>query len=255
MASIGNYRILKKIGEGGFGLVYQAQHKLIGDHACLKQNKVASPVDAGILLEEAKLLWKLEDHHSIPSVKDIFEVEENNYVMAMSYINGPTLEDVVAKKGPLHPEDASWITERLLGALYYCHSYGVVHTDVKPANVFVEAKKRDIKLIDFGLAEYKPVHTTKPRGFTPAYAAPELHNGQPPIPETDLFGAGIVLLYALGGDTGKKEVPDYVPEPLKEFCLSLLRYDPMERPNWEKNNPLERLSDIRQEVFGRRHMM
>lgn len=254
MANVGNYKVLKKIGEGGFGRIFQAEHIHLGTNACLKQNIGERNDDVELLRHEARLLWKLDEYHSIPSIKDFILLEKNNAVIVMSYIEGKTLEEVVAKKGAIHPEDVSWITERLLGALYYSHYHGVIHTDVKPENVFVEPKKRDIKLIDFGLATYKPTSATRPAGYTPKYAAPELMLGNPPVPESDLYGAGIVMLRALGGDIAKKEFRADTPVELKNFCNYLLRYDIKERPSWEKDNPLKLLSDIRMKIFGRRHM-
>jgi len=253
MARIGNYKVKKQIGEGGFGRVFQAEHIILGEKACLKQNIVADVDSVALLRHEAKLLWKLYEYHSIPAIRDYFELDKTTSVIAMSYIDGGTLEDIVSNKGALHSEDASWITERLLGAVYYSHCNGVIHTDIKPANVFVEPQKRDIKLIDFGLASYKPRSSTRPVGFTPKYAAPELVDGNPPIPETDLYGVGITMLYCLGGDIAKKSFRDDTPEEIVEFCNKLLKYNPIERPNWEKGNPLEELSDVREKVFGRRH--
>lgn len=254
MTRIGNYEIRKQIGEGGFGRVFQAEHIILGEKACLKQNIIANREMVDLLKNEAKLLWKLHEYHSIPAVRDFYEIDSTTGVMAMSYIDGKTLEDIVIKKGPIHPEDVAWIGERLLGALYYSHSHGVIHTDIKPANVFVEPGKRDIKLIDFGLAIYKPDSSTMPNGFTPKYAAPELIDGKPPIPETDLYGVGITMLYALGGDVAKKSFRTDTPKEIVEFCNNLLRYNPKERSTWEKDNPLKELSDIREKVFGRRHV-
>ncbi len=253
MAKIGNYNVKKKIGEGGFGRVFQAEHILLGTDACLKQNIRATEADADLLMYESKLIWKLEDYHSIPKVKDFYRTDKDEAVMVMSFIDGSTLEDIVQKKGALHPEDASWIMERLLGALYFIHSYGVVHTDIKPQNVFVEPNKRDIKLIDFGLASYKPKSTTLPVGFSPKYAAPELMLGKPPIPETDYYGAGIVMLRALGGDVSKKSFRPDTPKEIVEFCNKLLLYDPLQRPRWENGILIQELSEVRQQVFGRRH--
>lgn len=252
--NIGNYQVIKQIGEGGFGRVYQAEHILLGEKACLKQNKNCSPEDAEMLRLEAKLLWRLDEYHSIPSTKDFFEIGKNNCVLVMSWIDGKTLADVVNNGSHLHPEDACWVTERLLGALYYCHYNGIIHTDVKPENVFVEPKKHDIKLIDFGLAAYRPNSYTRPVGYTPRYAAPELVQGKPPIPETDLYGAGVVMLYALGGDITGKNFPKDTPKELVDFCNQLLRHNPTDRPSWDKDNPIERLSGIRKKVFGRRHI-
>ena len=254
MGRIGNYEIEKEIGQGGFGRVFQARHIYLGEKACIKQNIRASEEDVNILKHEAKLLWTLDEYHSIPSIKDFYTIDRENAIMIMKYIDGKNLETIINKHDALHPEEVCWITERLLGALYYAHCNGVIHSDVKPQNIFVEPKKRDIKLIDFGLASYNPTSATKPKGFTPAYAAPELVMGNPPLPETDIYGVGIVMLYALGGDVQKKEFRSDTPKEIVDFCNRFLVYDVRDRPSWEKENLIETLSDIREKVFGRRHM-
>ena len=255
MNMLDHYEITDEIAEGGFARIFKARHKLLDEPACVKINKEPRPEDVELLRAEAKLLWQLGEYHSIPNAKDFYILERHRAALVMSWIEGKTLDDLVARNGRMHPEDASWILERLLGALYYAHANGVVHSDVKPGNVIVEPKKRDIKLIDWGLSVYRPTSTTRPVGSTPAYAAPELAGGTPPIPETDIYGAGMVLLYALGGEAAvlSKTFPADAPKLLAEFGSSLIRYDPRERPNWEKMNLVERLSDIRQEAFGRRH--
>lgn len=255
---IGNYQIKKKIGEGGFGEIYQAEHVLIGELATIKINKELTEDAADLLKLEAKILWRLNEYHSIPSTKDFIKISDKQYALVLNYIDGETLDQMVERnisKGVhIHAEDACWITERLLGALYYCHYNGVVHGDVKPENVFIEPKKRDIKLIDFGLATYKPSAASKPIGYTERYAAPELRDGKPPIPESDIYGAGIVMLCALGGNVDSKKMPGSVPKEVKDYCNKLLSYDPTNRPSWDNDNPLIMLSDVRYSAFGRRHL-
>lgn len=255
MVNIGNYKIIKQINEGGFGRIYQAEHLLLNEKACIKQNKTETPEDVEILKLEAKILWKLNEHHSIPSTKDFFKIDKNNYALVLDYIDSRTIEDILKNKKRIYVEDVCWITERLLSALYYCHYNGIIHGDVKPANVFIEDKKHDIKLIDFGLAEYLPKHNTKPKGYTPMYSAPEIIQGKPPIPESDLYGAGLIMLYSLGGDIKSKTFPNDIPDEIIDFNKKLLNYDPIQRPNWEKDNPIITLSNIREQVFGRRHVL
>jgi eukaryotic-like serine/threonine-protein kinase len=253
MSLLGNYEIIKEIAEGGFSRIFQGRHTILNEYACLKQNKEATKDDVALLELEAKLLWNLSEHHSIPSTKDFFRLGKHNCVMVMDYIEGKTIDQTIPDGSQMHPEEACWITERLLGALYYVHYNGVIHSDIKPQNVIIEPKKHDIKLIDFGLATFKPTSGSRPVGYTAQYAAPEVLDMKPPIPESDLYGAGIIMLYALGGDIPTKSFPKNTPKPIVEFCNPLLRYDPKDRPNWDKINLIEELSDVRYEVFGRRH--
>ena len=143
MCILEEYEIREEIAEGGFGRIFKARHKALDELACLKQNIHPSAEDVELLRQEAKILWRLDEYHSIPSAKGFYKLDDTNAVLVMRYIDGQTLESIVQKRGRLHPEDASWIVQRLLGALYYAHSNGVVHSDVKPGNVIVEPKKHD----------------------------------------------------------------------------------------------------------------
>jgi serine/threonine-protein kinase len=252
MTSIGNYNILRKIGEGGFAIAYLAEHKLLSEKACIKQNINISSKDTELLRREAKLMWNL-NHHSLPSVKDFFAVGDGSYAIAMNYAEGKNLEELVSSKGAIHSEDVCWITQRLLQATYYINSKGIIHSDIKPQNVIVQPSEHNIILLDYGLSAFRPKGDTEAIGYTEMYAAPELLQGKPPLPESDLYGVGIVMLYALGGDVIAKNYPKNVSEPIRNFCDALLRYSPIERPKWEKVDLVKQLSDVRQQVFGRRH--
>ena len=76
--------------------------------------------------------------------------------------------------------------------------------------------------------------------------------GKPPLPESDLYSLGLTLIYALGGDPISKIMPENVPKPLQEFLGDLVRYNAADRPNWDKQDLVARLSDVRQEAFGRK---
>lgn len=248
---IGNYDIVRQIGEGGFGRTYEARHILLGTRACIKQNSNITDDDAKLLMDEARVLWDVH-HHSLPSMHDFYRAPDGSYIMVMSFVEGKNLEDIVKKHKAIHPEDVSWVTQRLLNALHYLHASGVIHGDVKPPNVIVQPRVHNAVLVDYGLASVRPRSTTKPMGYTAMFAAPEILDGKPPIPESDLYSLGLTMVYTLGGDVVSKIMPETVPAPLQEFFAELTRYNPLDRPNWDKCDLVARLSDIRQDVFGRR---
>ncbi len=250
MTCIGNYEVIRQIGEGGFGRTYEARHILLDEKACLKQNINLTTADAELLKNEAKLLWNVH-HHSLPAMRDFFRASDDSYIMAMSFVEGKTLDKIIAKHKALHPEEVSWIAQRLLNALFYLHSKGIIHGDVKPPNVIVQPKEHNAILVDYGLASLRPTRNTSAVGYTQIFAAPEIIEGKPPIPESDLYSLGLTMIYAWGGDPIAKTHPEYVPKKLQEFCNQLVRYNPIDRPNW-KEDLVERLSDTRLEVFGRR---
>ena len=137
MTKLGSYEIIRQISEGGFGRTYEARHILLEERACLKQNLNLTTADEALLRQEAKLIWNIH-HHSLPSLRDYFKASDGSFVLAMSYIQGKTLEQAVQKHKAIHAEDVCWIAQRLLNALHYLHSLGVIHGDVKPANVIVQ---------------------------------------------------------------------------------------------------------------------
>lgn len=251
MTTIGNYEVIRQIAEGGFGRTYEAKHILLDEKACLKQNINISPEDAVLLRNEAKLLWNVH-HHSLPAMRDFFKMKDGSYVIAMSFVEGKSLDKIIEKHKAIHPEEVAWISQRLLNALYYLHSKGVIHGDVKPPNVIVQPKDHAAVLVDYGLSSLRPTRKTSAIGYTAIFAAPEIIEGKPPIPESDLYSLGLTMIYAMGGDPIAKTHPDYVPKKMQEFCNDLVRYNPIDRPSWEKQDLVARLSDIRLEEFGRR---
>ena len=123
---IGNYKILKQIGEGAFGRTYKAEHRILKEYACLKQNINISPLDDELLIKEAKTLWHIH-HYSLPTLRDFFKAPDGSFVLAMTFVEGPTIDKIVDNHGPMHPEHVCWISQRLLNALHYQHNHGCVH--------------------------------------------------------------------------------------------------------------------------------
>lgn len=255
---IGNYKVVRKIAEGGFGRVYEGKHLLLGERVCIKHAINSSDFDTEMFIKEAKVIWDLR-HHALPAVRDMVILNDGSCALVMSFIEGPTLfkvvEDYQAKRKTLDPENAAWIMGRVLDALRYLHLHGVIHGDVKPQNIIVQPEKHTAILVDFGLSKARPTSTTKVEGYTPMFAAPEtqMEPALPPVPESDLYSLGLTMIFALGGDPLKREVPAKVPAPLREFIESLIRYEVTARPTWEKTNLLEDLRQVRIKAFGREH--
>lgn len=250
---IGSYRVLEKIAEGGFGATYKAEHLITRQLACLKQGFLSGPDSEAILLDEARALWDMR-HYALPAMRDVIRHDDGSIILVMSYVEGPTLEEVVDKAGRLDPENTAWICNRLLNGLLYLHQNGVIHGDLKPKNVIVQPAKHLAVLVDFGLAAIRPTAKTASKGFTELFSAPEMVNGTPPIPETDLYSLGKTMLYCLTGSyegVEKLNVPATTPDPMCKFVKRLIVRDPLARPNWAKENLIESFSQMRIESFGR----
>lgn len=250
---IGQYKVIEKIAEGGFGTTYKAEHLRLGTPVCIKHcSKVARIMDT-ILEQEARAVWDLR-HYAIPVMRDILRLEDGSSALVMSYIEGPTIEEIVQAKGQMDPEHIIWIMQRVLNALQYLHFHGVVHGDIKPQNIIVQPDKHMAVLVDYGLAMVKPKADDENIGFTEIYSPPEQVEGKPLIPETDFYSLGMTVLYALNNNerlTRTKRISNKVPKPVRDFIMSLIVRDPLERPNWGKVDLCDEIVKVRQEAFGR----
>jgi serine/threonine protein kinase len=249
---VGNYKILKKIAEGGFGKTYLGEHVSMGTPVCIKHENNISPQDEEILIEEAKSIWDLR-HYGIPAIRDLLKLEDGSLALVMSYVPGPTLEQVVKKEGSLDSENVAWITERSLNILKYLHYNGVVHGDVKPQNIIIQPESHNIVLVDYGLSAIKPIAGEGNKGYTPLFASPEQLEGRTLLPESDFYSLGLTMIYALGGDVGKKKVPASTPDDFCKFIRRFLVREVISRPNWEKEDLCDTLRKLRIKVFGREH--
>lgn len=250
--TIGNYRIVSEIAEGGFGKTYKGEHILLGTPVCIKHASSVSPQDEELMKEEARAVWDLR-HWAIPAIREIIKLDDGSLAIVQSYVPGPTLGALVVKNGALDPEHVCWITERVLNALKYLHVHGVVHGDVKPDNIIIQPDTHQVVLVDYGLSLVRPRADTVNKGYTPLYASPEQERGMPLLPESDLFSLGITMVYALGGNVPSRQVPDSTPDALCAFIKKLITYNVLNRPNWAKEDLSKTLSDLREDVFGRRY--
>lgn len=252
---LGPYRVLAPIAEGGFGKTYKAEHTLADEPVCIKHCTRISPEDDALLIQEAKAMWDLR-HFAIPAIRDLIRLEDGSLALVMSYIPGQTLAQIVEKIGRLEPEHVAWIAQRVLNALMYIHSHGVVHGDLKPQNVIVQSESHQVVLVDFGLSAVKPSRHSTSKGFTPHFAPPEAERGDPLLPESDFYSLGMTMIYALSGDPEalkRKQVPEEVPEPLCDFIKRLIVRDVLARPRWETVNLFDEIQEVRRRSFGRGH--
>jgi serine/threonine protein kinase len=188
----------------------------------------------------------------LPTLRDFIRCEDGSYVLVMTYIEGKDLYKIVKEDYPrgMDPEHVCWIMQRLLNALHYLHFYAIIHYDVKPQNIIIK-KEHNAVLVDYGLSSIRPGRKTRGEGYTPAFAAPEQIAGGPPIPETDIYGLGVSMIYALGGNFIGKTYPSSVPMELQEFINQMILHDPLKRPK-EAQSLIKPLSNLREKLFGRR---
>jgi serine/threonine protein kinase len=254
--TVGQYKLLEQIAEGGFGRTYKAEHKVVKELVCIKDCSNVTLDETGMLVDECKVLWDLR-HYALPAMRDLIQLDDGRVLLVMSFIPGLTLEKVCEKHGPLEAESVMWIMERVINGLNYIHRNGVIHGDLKPQNIIVQEDKHMAVLVDFGLSLVKPSSNSQSKGFTPFYAPPEETAGKPLVPESDYYSLGMTMLYALSGShdhVQRKMVPNDLPDPICEFLKRLITRDVNSRPQYGKleDDLGDMIQEVRQKVFGRK---
>ena len=251
---IGPYKLLNVIAEGGFGRTYKAEHSILGELVCIKDCSNVSLQDTQMLIDECKTTWDLR-HYAIPAMRDLIKMNDGRVLLVMSYIPGPTLEQLVKKVGRIDAEHVAWITERILNACMYLHRNGVVHGDIKPQNVIVQPDRHMAVLVDYGLSMVKPTSKSEAKGYTPFFAAPEAISGKPLIPESDYYSIGMTMVFALSGGTEcveRKVVPTDVPDEICDFIKRMIARSVDGRPQYPKEDVVDTFIAAREKAFGRR---
>jgi serine/threonine protein kinase len=251
---IGRFEIRRRLGGGGFGLVYLAWDPLLERQVAIKVPRLEVAMNATLhsrTLREAKLAAGL-DHPHIVAIHEIIEFEHHCCVVA-AFCPGENLADRLRRQLPT-PTRAAEIAMNIADALSYCHQRGIVHRDIKPANIMMvvnanQGQGETPKLMDFGLAKSTELLLVNPHlsGFigTPRYMAPEQVSATAGRigPATDIHALGITLYEMLVGSNpfcGEElaslldqilhgtidSVPDphgRIPRPLAAICLRCLR--------------------------------
>jgi beta-lactam-binding protein with PASTA domain/predicted Ser/Thr protein kinase len=253
----GRYRIIRKLGAGGMANVYLAEDQELGRRVAIKILNDRHANDDQFVerfRREAKNAAGLS-HPNIVSIYDRGEAE-GTYYIAMEFLDGRSLKELIVARGPAPVSMAIAYTRKILDALRFAHRNGIVHRDIKPHNVIVDAEGR-VKVTDFGIARAGTSQMTEVGSIigTAQYLSPEQAKGAPVDQTSDLYSVGIVLYELLTGKvpfTGESPVeiamkhisaipaapssirPE-VPEDLDLVVLRALAKTPEERyPSAEK---------------------
>ena len=222
----GRYRIMRKLGSGGMADVYLAEDEELGRRVAIKILNDRHANDEQFVerfRREAKNAAGLS-HPNIVSIYDRGEAE-GTYYIAMEYLDGRSLKELVVARGPLPIPDAIAAMRQVLGALRFAHRKGVVHRDIKPHNVMADADGR-LKVTDFGIARAGVSQMTEAGSIigTAQYLSPEQARGAAVDQRSDLYSVGIVLYEMLTGEvpfTGDSPGRDRDEAPLRHAAAAL----------------------------------
>lgn len=251
----GRYEILREVGRGAMGVVYQARDPNIDRVVAVKvlrQDRLDNENVVKRFLKEARVIGRLS-HPNIVTIYDVGEAQGNIYI-AMEFLQGKSLADLTRERR-LESEEVVNIAIQIAETLNYAHGKGVIHRDIKPSNIIVEPNGK-IKITDFGIAHLEDSSATLQTQTgeimgTPAYMSPEQVLGQPVDGRSDIFSLGVVL-YELStgkrpfGGEGKSlanifnDIVQHTPEEphateisippeLSSIVMKALRKDPADR--------------------------
>ncbi len=198
---LGPYRLVREIGSGGMGVVYEAEDTRLRRRVAVKLLPPELSRDRGAkqrFLREARAASALDDPN-ICTVHDVGERDGQLYIV-MAYYEGETLKERLAK-GPLPESEARQVAIEVARALARAHEAGIVHRDIKPANVMLTGRGK-VKVLDFGIAKMRGDATLTRAGSspgTPAYMSPEQARGEPVDGRTDVWSLGALLYEMLAG--------------------------------------------------------
>jgi eukaryotic-like serine/threonine-protein kinase len=262
---LGQYNLLEKIGEGGMGVVYRAEHEMLRRPTAIKLLAPGNAGEASLrrFEREAQLTARLTNPHTV-SVYDFGRTPEGAFYYVMEFLDGIDLERLVREKGPLPPGRVVHILLQVCEALAEAHGVGLIHRDIKPANILlseVGGISDFAKVVDFGLVKdvkgAEDLRLTREDVFagTPQYLAPEtIEDGMSSDPRSDLYALGAVAYFLLTGtpvfdgrlveviQSQLQRVPDspsarlgrHLPAKLERVVLDCLEKDPDRRPDTAK---------------------
>ena len=203
LLAVGNYRIIRRLGSGGMGTVYEAEDHDTGQHVALKVLKPQAAGNPGAIerfRQEGKVASMIVHPRCVFVLKT--DEEAGQPYIVMELMPGATLKELVEQQGPLSPTTAVAKILDVIEGLLQAHELGVIHRDVKPSNCFLMPDGR-VKIGDFGLAKalQGATHITRTGAFlgTPLFASPEQIKGEPIDFRTDVYSVAATLYYLLVG--------------------------------------------------------
>jgi serine/threonine protein kinase len=210
--TIGNYKITAKLGEGGMGVVYLAEHPVIGKKVAMKAIHPELSKNSDVVsrfITEAKAVNQI-GHEHIVDIADFGNTSDGEFYFVMEYLQGESLSDRLKREKRIPLNQAMSISAQIADALNASHQQGIIHRDLKPENIFLcnrGANREFVKVLDFGLAkltqnDQKVTHKTRTGSVmgTPYYMSPEQCEGKTEIDyRADIYSLGVLIFEMLTG--------------------------------------------------------
>lgn len=200
-----SYLFLKVLGQGGMAIVIQAIEPVLERIVAIKilLPHLASDTTARArFLSEAKAIAKIE-HPNVLGIHRVAEHRDTPYLV-MPCVNGSTVSELIKQQGPVAPDRVVELSIQICDALHAAHSAGIIHRDIKPGNLLIDAETGSVKVADFGLAQAVTTPSLTETGYiagTPRFMSPEQAAGKPVDERTDVYSLGVVMHTMLAGES------------------------------------------------------
>lgn len=252
----GRYELLELLGKGGMGVVYRAADRELNLAVALKvlRPKLSYDPDFIEMFKREVTLARMLSHPNIIKIYDLNRMG-NLWFLSMEYLEGEEVKDIIIAHGKIDIERVEHIARQILSGLAHSHGRNLIHSDVKPQNIFVDYKGH-ATLVDFGVARTMSSHSKdQPVYGTPGYISPEQINGEPATPASDIYSLGVTLYEMITGimpfqgdsmdlilQNQLNSVPDPpssvisgVPEWMNETIMKMMHRDPAQRYKFVKD--------------------
>jgi len=228
--TVGRFEIIEELGRGAMGVVYKARDPAIGRTVAIKMvalsqflNEEQREEFKDRFFREARAAGAL----SHPNAVSIYDIDEHDGVpfMAIEFIDGMSLSGLIESRGAVSCEDALSITRQVAGALANAHEAGIIHRDIKPDNILIDAKGRAV-VTDFGVARMEQSNLTRTGEVlgTPFFMSPEQVLGESIDGRSDIFSLGVVLYLMLTG------ARPFAGDSISSVCYHIVHSDPAPFP-------------------------
>ncbi len=229
-AKLGDYIVVAHVADGAMGAVYEARNASTRERVAIKvlHSDVAQDEVAVERFNREYETAAMFDHPNIVKVVDFGETGDGSRFLTMEYLVGRELGDLMRREGPQNPARVLRVLAQVAGALEHAHSFGVIHRDLKPDNIFLCASSDggDVRLLDFGSVKLQVETGPKLTAFgttlgSPYYMSPEQAKGLPDVDgRTDVFAMGAILYEALSGKVA------FEAPTVAEILVKIVRQNP-----------------------------
>lgn len=241
-----NYRLGKTMGFGSFSKVKSAMHVLTGQKVAIKIINKEQMKDMEEKVRRELKIMQVVTHPHVVRLYEIIETISDIFVV-MEYVESGDLFDYIVLHSRLHENEARHFFQQIIAGVEYCHKNKVVHRDLKPENLLLHAKRKSVKIADFGLSNFmRDGHLLETSCGSPNYAAPEVilrmtYTG----PEVDIWSCGVILYAMLCGvlpfddenisglyqkiTNGIYTLPSYLSSSVRDLITRILKVDPLHR--------------------------